>query len=77
MVIYDPIADRDAAFHEYGVSHYDRSCRRGHSRPSCSQCAIVLSRHSGANGLEAMLAPGGLIYDVTGLLPPGESDARI
>jgi hypothetical protein len=27
--------------------------------------------------LAGLLAPGGLIYDVTGVLPAGESDARI
>jgi UDP-N-acetyl-D-galactosamine dehydrogenase len=45
--------------------------------------AIVLAvRHAAITGLgrerlKAMLAPGGLIYDVTGVLPPGEADACI
>ncbi len=76
VVIYDPVADTEAALHEYGVSITDQL-------PSERFQAIVLAvRHSaitalGRNRLRAMLAPGGLIYDVTGVLPPGESDARI
>jgi UDP-N-acetyl-D-glucosamine/UDP-N-acetyl-D-galactosamine dehydrogenase len=31
----------------------------------------------GRDRLGALLAPGGLIYDITGVLAPGESDARI
>ena len=45
--------------------------------------AIVLAvRHRpimamGRAALGQLLAPGGLIYDVTGVLPAGESDAGI
>jgi UDP-N-acetyl-D-galactosamine dehydrogenase len=76
VVIYDPVADTEAALHEYGVSITNQL-------PSERFQAIVLAvRHSaitalGRNRLRAMLAPGGLIYDVTGVLPPGESDACI
>jgi hypothetical protein len=31
----------------------------------------------GRDRLGALLAPGGLTYDITGVLAPGESDARI
>jgi hypothetical protein len=31
----------------------------------------------GRDRLGALLAPGGLIYDITGVLAPGESDAHI
>jgi len=76
VVIYDPVADQDAARHEYGVSITDQL-------PSERFQAIVLAvRHSaimalGQEKLRAMLAPGGLIYDVKDVLPPGESDACI
>lgn len=76
VVIYDPVADTEAALHEYGVSITDQL-------PAERFQAIVLAvRHSaitalGQKRLRAMLAPGGLIYDVTGVLPPGESDACI
>ena len=76
VVIYDPVADQDAALHEYGL-------RLTGTLPSGPFQAIVLAvRHDaitalGAKHLKAMLAPGGLIYDVTGVLPPGESDACI
>jgi UDP-N-acetyl-D-galactosamine dehydrogenase len=76
VVIYDPIADREAARHEYGVAIEDQ-VPTGHFQ------AIVLAvRHSaimelGRARLDQMLAEGGLIYDVTGVLAPGESDACI
>jgi hypothetical protein len=43
---------------------------------------VLAVRHAaitalGQERLKAMLAPGGLIYDVTGVLPPGEADACI
>jgi hypothetical protein len=31
----------------------------------------------GREALNRMLAPGGLVYDIAGVLPPGESDAVI
>jgi len=76
VVIYDPVADKDAALHEYGVAITDQL-------PVERFQAIVLAvRHSaitalGQQRLRTMLAPNGLIYDVTGVLPPGESDACI
>src|SRR6478672_3250378 len=71
VVIYDPIADKDDALHEYGVKIDDKL-------PSGKFQAIVLAvRHTeimelGRARLDQSLAPGGLIYDVTGVLPPGE-----
>jgi UDP-N-acetyl-D-glucosamine/UDP-N-acetyl-D-galactosamine dehydrogenase len=76
VVVYDPIADKDAALHEYGVAIADQI-------PSGRFQAIVLAvRHSaimalGQERLKTMLAPGGLIYDVTGVLPRGASNAGI
>ena len=68
VVVYDPIADRDAAFHEYGVAI------RQEVPTGPFQTIVLAVRHRaitamGRERLEAMLAPGGLIYDVTGLLP--------
>lgn len=76
VTVYDPIADKEAALHEYGVNIED-------AFPSGRFQAIVLAvSHEpiadlGQKQLNEMLAPGGLIYDLTGRLPPGASDARI
>jgi UDP-N-acetyl-D-galactosamine dehydrogenase len=76
VVIYDPVADKDDALHEYGVKIEDKL-------PGGKFQAIVLAvRHQEIMGLgrarlDQSLAPGGLIYDVTGVLPPGESDACV
>jgi UDP-N-acetyl-D-galactosamine dehydrogenase len=76
VVIYDPIAHKDEALHEYGVKIEDKL-------PGGKFQAIVLAvRHDdimnlGRARLDQSLAPGGLIYDVTGVLPPGESDACV
>ncbi|MGC1179633.1 MAG: nucleotide sugar dehydrogenase [Methyloceanibacter sp.] len=76
VVIFDPIADREAARHEYGVSI---AKELPHER---FQAIVLAVRHRsimamGRVALAGLLAPGGLIYDVTGVLPAGESDARI
>jgi UDP-N-acetyl-D-galactosamine dehydrogenase len=76
VVVYDPVADRDDALHEYGIGIVDRL-------PDERFQAVVLAvKHReivglGRDRLGALLAPGGLIYDITGVLAPGESDARI
>jgi UDP-N-acetyl-D-glucosamine/UDP-N-acetyl-D-galactosamine dehydrogenase len=76
VVVYDPVADRDDALHEYGISIVDRL-------PDERFQAVVLAvKHReivalGRDRLGALLAPGGLIYDITGVLAPGESDAHI
>lgn len=76
VVVYDPIADREAAHEEYGVA-IDPELPKERFE------AIILAvKHRpildlGRARLEEMLEPGGLIYDVVGVLPPGESDARI
>ena len=76
VVIYDPVADKDAAHEEYGVSIAQEL------PPGPFQAIVLAVRHAaitalGRERLKAMLAPGGLIYDVTGVLPPGEADACI
>ena len=76
VVVYDPVADRDDALHEYGVGIVDKL-------PDDRFQAVVLAvKHReivalGRGRLGALLAPGGLIYDITGVLAPGESDAHI
>jgi UDP-N-acetyl-D-galactosamine dehydrogenase len=74
--VFDPVADREAALEEYGIDLLPEL-------PDERFHAVVLAvKHSDIVGLGRerighMLAPGGLIYDVTGVLAPGESDARI
>jgi UDP-N-acetyl-D-galactosamine dehydrogenase len=76
VVVYDPVADREDALHEYGVGIVDKL-------PGDRFQAVVLAvKHReivalGRGRLGALLAPGGLIYDITGVLAPGESDAHI
>jgi UDP-N-acetyl-D-galactosamine dehydrogenase len=76
VVVYDPVADREDALHEYGVGIVDKL-------PDDRFQAVVLAvKHReivalGRGRLGALLAPGGLIYDITGVLAPGESDAHI
>jgi UDP-N-acetyl-D-glucosamine/UDP-N-acetyl-D-galactosamine dehydrogenase len=76
VVVFDPVADRDDALHEYGIGIVDKL-------PEERFQAVVLAvRHReimglGRDRLGALLAPGGLIYDITGVLAPGESDAHI
>ena len=76
VVVYDPVADRDDALHEYGINIVDKL-------PDERFQAVVLAvKHRdimalGRDRLARLLAPGGLIYDITGALPPGESDAGI
>ena len=76
VVVYDPVADRDDALHEYGIGIVPEL-------PDDRFQAVVLAvKHReimalGRDRLGALLAPGGLIYDITGVLAPGESDARI
>ncbi len=76
VVVYDPVADREDALHEYGVGIVDKL-------PDERFQAVVLAvKHReivglGRDRLGDLLAPGGLIYDITGVLAPGESDAHI
>ena len=69
VVVYDPVADREDALHEYGVGIVDKL-------PDDRFQAVVLAvKHReivalGRDRLGALLAPGGLIYDITGVLAP-------
>jgi UDP-N-acetyl-D-galactosamine dehydrogenase len=76
VVVYDPLADIELAKHEYGVALTNKL-------PVGSFDAIILAvNHEpiagmGEDGIKALLAPGGLIYDLKGVLPPSISHARI
>ena len=76
VVVYDPMADADLAKHEYGVT-------LSNELPQGPFDAVILAvKHDpiaqlGEAGIKALLAPGGLIYDLKGILPPSASDARI
>jgi UDP-N-acetyl-D-galactosamine dehydrogenase len=76
VVVYDPLADIELAKHEYGVALTNKL-------PVGSFDTIILAvKHEpiagmGEDGIKALLAPGGLIYDLKGVLPPSISHARI
>src|SRR6476469_3904751 len=76
VVVYDPVAERDEAMYEYGVGIVDKL------RDEVFQAVVLAGKHReivglGRDRLGALLAPGGLIYDITGVLAPGERDAHI
>ena len=76
VVVYDPVADADAARHEYGIEIANRL-------PRARFDAVVLAvKHEeiaalGAAHLRRLVAPGGVLYDLKGVLPIADSDARI
>src|SRR3990170_300843 len=76
VVIYDPMADIELAKHEYDLTLTS-------DLPQGPFDAIILAvKHEpiakmGEAGIKALLAPGGLIYDLKGILPPAASHARI
>jgi UDP-N-acetyl-D-glucosamine/UDP-N-acetyl-D-galactosamine dehydrogenase len=76
VVIYDPMADAALAKHEYGIALTN-------DLPQGPFDAIILAvKHEsiarlGEAGVKALLAPGGLIYDLKAILPPTASHARI
>jgi UDP-N-acetyl-D-galactosamine dehydrogenase len=76
VAIYDPMADRELAKHEYGLDIVN-------ALPKGPFDAVILAvKHEpivrlGETGIKALLAPGGLIYDLKGILPPTVSHARI
>src|SRR6516164_6122719 len=75
VVVYDPMADAELARHEYGLSV-------ANELPKGPFDAIIVAvKHEpiarmGEAGIKALLAPGGLIYDLKGVLPPSVSHAR-
>jgi UDP-N-acetyl-D-galactosamine dehydrogenase len=76
VVVYDPIADVELVRHEYGLT------LTGELPPGPFDAIILAVKHEpitalGEAGIKALLAPGGLIYDLKGILPPAASHARI
>jgi UDP-N-acetyl-D-galactosamine dehydrogenase len=76
VVIYDPMADVELAKREYGLTLTNEL-------PKGPFDAVILAvKHEpiakmGEAGIKALLAPGGLIYDLKNILPPTVSHARI
>jgi UDP-N-acetyl-D-galactosamine dehydrogenase len=76
VVVYDPMADVGLAKHEYALDLTN-------DLPHGPFDAIILAvKHQsiaklGEAGIKALLAPGGLIYDLKAILPPSASHARI
>ena len=74
--IYDPLADRAEAKRHYGIELAGKE-------PQGPFDAIVLAvKHqvfaeAGRRGLDRLLVPGGLVYDLKGVLAPGDSDQRL
>ena len=76
VVTYDPMADVALAKQEYGVTLTNELPR------GPFDAIIVAVNHApiaalGEAGIRALLTPGGLIYDLKGVLPPAASHARI
>jgi UDP-N-acetyl-D-glucosamine/UDP-N-acetyl-D-galactosamine dehydrogenase len=76
VAVYDPLADAEATCEEYRI-------KISNELPSGQFDAVVLAvKHDaivalGKSAIDKFLKPGGLIYDVKGVLAITESDARI
>ena len=76
VAIYDPLADAEQVAREHDLTITN-------SLPAGPYEAVVLAvRHDaiarlGSARLRELLAPGGILYDLKGVLPVDESDARI
>jgi UDP-N-acetyl-D-galactosamine dehydrogenase len=76
VAVYDPMADREEARRHYGVEVAAEV-------PEGPFDVIVLAvRHqpfveAGRAGLTPLLSEGGFVYDLKGVLPPSDSDARL
>ncbi len=76
IVIFDPFADRNEARHEYGVEIVN-------DWPDTSSKGVFDGvRHApfvkaGIDAIRAHLKPGGFVYDVKGVFPVTETDARL
>jgi UDP-N-acetyl-D-glucosamine/UDP-N-acetyl-D-galactosamine dehydrogenase len=74
--IYDPMADAAEAKHEYGLTI-------ANTLPEGQFDAVVLAvKHDAITelvrkGLDRLVRPGGVVYDIKGLVPPGMSHARL
>jgi len=76
VVVYDPLADAGEVSAEYGIA-IENELPEGRFE------AVVLAvRHDEIGGLgedriRSLLAPDGVVYDLKGVLPIAESDARL
>jgi UDP-N-acetyl-D-glucosamine/UDP-N-acetyl-D-galactosamine dehydrogenase len=76
VTVYDPLADARQAADEYGIEIKT-------SLPAGPFETILLAvKHEsivalGASRLRSFLTPEGLLYDMKGVLPPADSDARL
>jgi UDP-N-acetyl-D-galactosamine dehydrogenase len=76
VTVYDPLADPEQASRQYGLEIES-------ALPAASFDAVVLAvRHDviaklGPRRLRTLLSPGGLLYDMKGVLPATDSDARL
>jgi UDP-N-acetyl-D-galactosamine dehydrogenase len=74
--IYDPLADAAEAMNEYGLT-------LSNTLPGGLFDAIVLAvKHDAIaqlcqDGLGRLLRPGGVVYDIKGMVPPSESQGRL
>ena len=76
VTIFDPLADPDEVFHEYGL----KTTRELPSGPF--DAAVLAVKHDeianlGPERIRSILVPGGLVYDVKEILDLASSDARI
>ena len=76
VVVYDPMADIALAKHEYGLT------LTNDLPPGPFDAIILAVKHDpiaamGEAGIKALLTPGGLIYDLKGILPPEVSHGRL
>lgn len=77
VMVYDPIADREAVEHEYNIKLLE-----GLPKGSSFDAVVLAVRHDAFAEMSdelvrSLVVPGGLIYDLKGVLPLGGSDARL
>ena len=76
VVVYDPMADIALAKHEYGII-LTNELPRGPFDAVILAVKHELIAQLGESGIKGLLASGGLIYDLKGILPQSVSHARI
>ncbi len=77
VAVHDPLADPEAVAREYGIKLIRELPRAAHF-----DTLVLAVRHDEfarmpPDALRALLVPGGLIYDLKGVLPIDRSDARL
>jgi len=77
VTVYDPLADREAVENEYNI-------RLAESLPKgpAFDAVVLAVRHDAfaemsAEAVRSLVVPGGLVYDLKGVLPLQGSDARL